>query len=117
MYLKCKSQSDSIEEASNLLREAVTLNPQSAEYHLKLARILYARGGKWKHEKTQSYGHYLTAVRLNPMSSLAFTGIGNFHASVDGFRDDTKATKCFLKAIRLDPENEQAGKVNTSFIE
>jgi len=100
---------DSFAEAANLLREAITRDPELAFAHAYLALILaighlvgLVRGEGWREEATQAAE---TAVALDSQDSdvlgyagCAFADMGDYQRGIGMLR----------RAVELDPSNAQA---------
>jgi tetratricopeptide (TPR) repeat protein len=88
-------------ETIQVLKDAVRLEPDGADYHKLLARAL-SENPKWRRQAAQHFGR---AIELEPFDLECYLGLALvFEAS--GM--SSRARKYFEEALTLDPGNELA---------
>jgi tetratricopeptide (TPR) repeat protein len=100
-------RNDEDEKAEEILKQAVGLDPNNAEAHLRLG-MSYAALGK----KTESEEEYKKAVELykkkvqdDPDDGTAFFYLGEAH---NFLHQDEAAVRAYRQATKLKPEDEEA---------
>jgi tetratricopeptide (TPR) repeat protein len=96
-------QSGDIVSATELLSEAVRLNPDHAAYQVQLGLLLALNPRRRK----QAEAHLLRAIELDPQNPAQYIRLGLLYKSL-GFM--ARAEKQFGLALNLDPLNKAAMK-------
>lgn len=93
-------QRGDLQAAVDLIRKAITCNPDEALYHSNLGSICIDCG-QW----ADAQQCYQRSLQLNPGDSEAQNNLGFALANLEKFE---QAESCFREAIRLSPEYEDA---------
>ncbi|RDB24954.1 Superkiller protein 3 [Hypsizygus marmoreus] len=69
-------------------------------------------------KREEAYGHFIAALKANPVYAPAFTSLGIYYSEFSSPLDPNRASKCFQKAFELDPrEGEAARRLAEGFAE
>jgi tetratricopeptide (TPR) repeat protein len=86
------------------LREALRIDPSSAEAHYALGNVLAVSGGP--EQEAEAVGHYENALRLNPGHFRAHYNLGTVLMDVPGRQADAIAH--LEEALRIQPDSLEA---------
>lgn len=95
----------SIDEARSFLEEAKNVQESSIVLY-RLACIYWEMRGLFRTDKQYTHSHLVQAIKLNPNLSSSFTLLGHFYFEMES--DIVRAEKCFMKAIAINPKDEDA---------
>ncbi|KAJ3177104.1 Superkiller protein 3 [Geranomyces variabilis] len=93
--------------AIDLLKTAVEHLPDSTNLY-RLGRCYWALEGAYRTDKQYCYVPWLQAAKLDPNNAPVFAFLGHYYAEVKN--DQNRATRCYIRAISLDPGNEDAAR-------
>lgn len=85
----------SVEEATASYRRALEVEPDHAEAHLNLGRLVHERG-----RVQEAEDHYRRAVAAHPESGLAWFNLG---VALEDLGRRTRAKELYRRAIELEP--------------
>jgi tetratricopeptide (TPR) repeat protein len=91
------------DKAQLFLLQALEMKPDSFLYLYRLGCVAWA-----KNQTDQAITYLLRAAKSNPHFSPCFSKLGDYYVSVE--QDQIRATKCYQRAILLDPSNAEATK-------
>lgn len=57
--------------------------------------------------KERAVEHFVVSAKLNPCNGAAFRYLGHYYSKVSV--DEQRASKCYLRAVNLNPEDFEAG--------
>ncbi|KAJ2059674.1 Superkiller protein 3 [Coemansia sp. S146] len=97
-----------ISGAVEYLQQAITVNPNHAAHHVSLGNAYWKMGDDWQQNKQYAYASWISAAKLDPSVSEAFSGLGKWYQQHGNDRD--RAKKCFIKAVDLNRANGDAGQ-------
>ena len=92
-------------EAERLQREAIAADGTRALYHLRLGRAMWSQEGK---KRKESLKVFMQTAKLDPNCSTAFTYLGHHYVGSASTVD--RATRCYEKAVLLEPLDSEAGE-------
>jgi tetratricopeptide (TPR) repeat protein len=72
----------------------------------RLARIQWELDEKYRSNKSYCHAHYVQAIKLNPHFSPSFTYLGHYYLNQES--DYERASKCYSKAISINPIDNEA---------
>ncbi|GAB4157824.1 MAG: hypothetical protein Tsb009_34980 [Planctomycetaceae bacterium] len=88
------------DESIDAILRALSLKPDTVEYHVNLATAFRARG-----DSEKAISHYRQALKLNPDFAIAHNNLGNALMDVG---QPEEAVFCFRRALELFPEMTSA---------
>lgn len=92
-------------EAERLLLQVIAAEPTNALAQYRLARA------RWQDEarrtRTDCLAHLLLAMQSDSSLGVNFTLLGKFYDVVES--DATRASKCYIRALTLEPTDAEAG--------
>lgn len=93
------------EEAKRYCREALTINPGSADIHYYLGRLYYVKSDAPHDSDSEARDHFLNALKYRPDHSEA-----NMYLSILYYRNNNvdRAREFIEKAVESDPSNQRA---------
>ncbi|KAJ2683555.1 Superkiller protein 3 [Coemansia spiralis] len=94
--------------AVEYLQQAIAVKPSYAGHHVSLGNAYWMMGDKWQQDKQYAYASWISAAKLDPSISEAFSGLGKWYQQHGN--DTDRAKKCFVKAVDLNRANGDAGK-------
>ncbi|KAJ3150781.1 Superkiller protein 3 [Geranomyces michiganensis] len=94
-------------KATDLLKDVVAHLPDSTNLY-RLGRCYWALEGAYRTDKQYCYVPWLQAAKLDPNNAPVFAFLGHYYAEVEN--DQGRATRCYVRAISLDPGNEDAAR-------
>lgn len=95
-----EAEASSAEEAIEAYERALAIDPQHADAHVNLGRILHERGSRAAAEK-----HYRAAVAADPRHDVAWFNLG---VALEDLGRTREAVEAYERALALDPENADA---------
>lgn len=98
--LACELESSSAEEARDAYERAVALNPQHADAHVNLGRLLHEEGAPAAAEK-----HYRAALAADPVHDTAAFNLG---VALEDLGRVREAIEAYARTLALDPDNADA---------
>lgn len=95
-------------EAAKMIQRAIELDPKQFMYHYRIARVYWEMSEEYRKDKKYCFTHFLTSAKLNPYYSRNFAYLGHYYYTIE--KDEEKASKCYLKAVQLNPLETKAGE-------
>ena len=92
-------------KALQLLNGVLELGETGKTYY-RIARIYWEMGGEHRTNKDYTHAHLIKAIKLDSKMSDSFTFLGHYYRDLDN--DLTRATKCYSKAISINPRDSDA---------
>ncbi|CAA7408040.1 unnamed protein product [Spirodela intermedia] len=98
------------EDELRRLQESVDAEPQNASHHFEIGRLLWKKGEEEnsREMKEKAVESFVISARLNPNNSAAFRYLGHYYSQVTV--DEQRASKCYLRAVNLNPEDFESGE-------
>ncbi|KAJ2901764.1 Superkiller protein 3, partial [Coemansia aciculifera] len=94
--------------AIDYLQQAIAVEPSHAGHHASLGNAYWRMGDEWQQDKQYAYASWISAAKLDPSVSEAFSGLGKWY--LQHGNDLGRAKKCFAKAVDLNHGNGEAGQ-------
>lgn len=95
------------------LQETLASDPDNPSHHYNLGLYLWERGEAAGGEESKQYQeraaeHFVASAKLNPSDGAAFRFLGHYYSRVSV--DAQRATKCYQRAVTLNPDDFKAGE-------
>ncbi|KAJ2584700.1 Superkiller protein 3 [Coemansia sp. RSA 1836] len=94
--------------AVEYLQQAIAVEPRHASHHVSLGNAYWQMGDEWQENKQYAYASWISAAKLDPSVSEAFSGLGKWY--LQHGNDRGRAKKCLAKAVDLNYANGEAGQ-------
>ncbi|KAM0941484.1 putative tetratricopeptide-like helical domain superfamily [Dioscorea sansibarensis] len=95
------------------MQETLDSDPSNPSHHFNLGLLFWRRGeeaggDESKELKGRAAEHFLASAKLNPSDGASFRLLGHYYSRVS--LDVQRASKCYQRAVSLDPEDFEAGE-------
>lgn len=91
--------------ALKVLKESIQKAP-NGELYFRVAKVYWELGDEYRTNKEYTHAHLIQAIKLDQQFSPSFTFLGHYYRDLE--QDLTRATKCYSKAISINPRDEDA---------
>ena len=91
------------------LLEAAHFENETYLSNYRMARLYWEMGDEYVLDKSYCHRHLVQSIKLNPHFSGSFTYLGHYYHFKEN--DDERASKCYSKAISINPTDSESIKM------